>query len=1072
MRWIYEVLVSVGLVLLVGRSTAESEAHVEGANMAPACKFSSAELWNINTNMCAGRNKVTLSCSVHQRLKELDLLRPEIVTQRGKRAGKTFPKSRDIISGVNFDNLKKVRTSSFSCNNLTIGVVNTRSLRNKTVDFHDNVLDGGYDLCLVTETWLDLSDTVLQSEATPDGFCFDHHPRSDRNGGGVGFICRREMKPVKREICPAKTFEFCEWKIKFQNTELLVVVVYRPPYSNKNKWTVNEFIEEFGTYLENWITTPHKLLIGGDFNLHMENKNNVDANKFKDLLDNVNLRNHIWLATHELGHALDLIITREADNIIASKPEVMSFISDHAFVKLRTTFQKEEYLTKVIKFRKTKDINMDRFKEDVCASDLMKMGNKSAQEKSELYDKTLSDLFDTHAPLISKTIKIKTSAPWYNQESRSLKRSKRKAERAWLKSKAEVDHVKFKNMRREYIKRCDEIKAEFYSKEIQECHGDQKRLYRLITKLTEGNTNSVYPDCDNDKDLGDRFAEFFIGKIDKIMCDIQETISVEGINASEIYRRDGVQPVAWSTFSRLSSDDVRKLISKSKSKTSILDPLPTKLLKECLEVLIDPITDIINSSLTEGLFPGNWKSAAVVPLLKKTGLENKYCNYRPVSNLAYLSKIVEKAGLEQYVKHLESINMFGSQNSAYKRGHSTETLLVKIHSDIVNNMDHQKVTLLTLLDLTTAFDTVSLEILSDIFVNRFHIGGGVLSWFRSYLTDRSMRVLINDTLSDCYMLRFGVPQGSCAGPVVFLGYLSALYDVIDKHLPNVKCGGYADDHQLYLAFNPSEGLSQEETVEILQKCIADVRAWMLCHMLKINDMKTEFMLVGSWQQLSKVDIDSIRVGNSVIKPAKCLKNLGVIFDQNLDMMEHVTSVCKKGYFQLKRIRQIRKYLDKASAEKLVHSFITSNIDYSNAVLYGVSKQVISKLQKLQNCAARVVCQVGRHEHITPYLKELHWLPVAYRIKYKIALLTYKCVYDKAPKYLSELIEVYKPPRTLRSSEKHQLKVPRCNTKIGSKAFTSAAPEIWNGIPERFKTMNLDKFKSNMKTFLFEQAYKS
>ena len=219
------------------------------------------------------------------------------------------------------------------------------------------------------------------------------------------------------------------------------------------------------------------------------------------------------------------------------------------------------------------------------------------------------------------------------------------------------------------------------------------------------------------------------------------------------------------------------------------------ILKQHLDILIEPITDIVNTSLKEGVFPDCWKCATVTPLLKKAGMDLVCKSYRPVSNLSFVSKIVEKAGLQQYVTHLDSENMFSTKNSAYKKHHSTETLLLKINSDIMNNMDSQKVTMLVLLDLSAAFDTVSLNILSEVFQFKFNIKGSVLNWFQTYLKDRKQRILINNTLSDEYELKVGVPQGSCAGPVAFLGYLSSLYDVIDKHLPEV--GGYADDPTIF-----------------------------------------------------------------------------------------------------------------------------------------------------------------------------------------------------------------------------------------------------------------------------------
>ena len=155
-------------------------------------------------------------------------------------------------------------------------------------------------------------------------------------------------------------------------------------------------------------------------------------------------------------------------------------------------------------------------------------------------------------------------------------------------------------------------------------------------------------------------------------------------------------------------------------------------------------------------------------------------------------------------------------------------------------------------------------------------------WFQTYLTDRDQRIKINDAISDAYGLKYGVPQGSCAGPVAFLGYISSLYDIVDNHLPDVE--GYADDHQLYLAFQPDSEESAMEAINSMQNCITDVRDWMISHKLKINDSKTEFLLFGTKQQLQKVNITHIKVGDELIEPVAKARNLGAIFDANMSMV--------------------------------------------------------------------------------------------------------------------------------------------------------------------------------------------
>ena len=218
-------------------------------------------------------------------------------------------------------------------------------------------------------------------------------------------------------------------------------------------------------------------------------------------------------------------------------------------------------------------------------------------------------------------------------------------------------------------------------------------------------------------------------------------------------------------------------------KSCPLDPIPTGLLIDCLEVLLPPITKMINLSLDNGHFPAAWKSALVRPLLKKDGLDLIFKNFRPVSNLQYISKLVETAVARQLQNHMSRNSLFPVLQSAYRQHHSTETALLKVKNDILLNMNKQHVTLLVLLDLSAAFDTVDHCTLLQRLQSSFGVQGKVLSWFSSYLLGRSQQISINGTLSQSFDLECGVPQGSCLGPLLFTIYASKLFEIIEHHLP-------------------------------------------------------------------------------------------------------------------------------------------------------------------------------------------------------------------------------------------------------------------------------------------------
>jgi hypothetical protein len=220
--------------------------------------------------------------------------------------------------------------------------------------------------------------------------------------------------------------------------------------------------------------------------------------------------------------------------------------------------------------------------------------------------------------------------------------------------------------------------------------------------------------------------------------------------------------------------------------------------------------------------------------------------------------------------------------------------LLKVKNDILMNMNNQEVTLLVLLDLSAAFDTVDHSILLKRLQEDFGISGTVLSWFSSYLSGRSQKVVIDGVCSKKFDLSFGVPQGSCLGPLLFILYTSKLFKIIESHLPNAHC--FADDTQLYLSFKPGTMLDEANAVRAMEACIAEVHQWMLSQKLKLNPEKTEFMIIGTRQQLEKVNIDCLQVGDRQIMPSSVAKNLGSWFDSKLNMSQHINKTCGSAFF--------------------------------------------------------------------------------------------------------------------------------------------------------------------------------
>ena len=265
---------------------------------------------------------------------------------------------------------------------------------------------------------------------------------------------------------------------------------------------------------------------------------------------------------------------------------------------------------------------------------------------------------------------------------------------------------------------------------------------------------------------------------------------------------------------------MKSLMQHSTLKSCALDPIPSTLVSRC-DVLLPVLTRLINMSLKSGQFPVAWKEALVLPLLKKPGLDILFKNFRPVSNLPFVSKLTESAVYNQTHSHICMNNLYPANQSSYRKNYSTETALLRVKNDILLNMNKQHVTLLVLLDLSAAFDTVDHNVLLSRLHSKFGISGTALEWFRSYLNGRSQRVMVQGNIAQSLNLDFGVPQGSYLGPLLFTIYASKLFDVIKVHLCTVHC--YADDKQLYVSFSPNISTGQFEVFTAIQQCVDDIR---------------------------------------------------------------------------------------------------------------------------------------------------------------------------------------------------------------------------------------------------------
>ena len=442
-------------------------------------------------------------------------------------------------------------------------------------------------------------------------------------------------------------------------------------------------------------------------------------------------------------------------------------------------------------------------------------------------------------------------------------------------------------------------------------------------------------------------------------------------------------------------------------------------------------------------------------------------HYRQISNLPFLSKVLERI----VAIRLDSQSHPNSEKeqSAYKKFHSTETALLKIQNDILLSIDQQKCVLLLLLDLSAAFDTVDHSILLNRLEKRFGITGSALKWVLSYFENRRQQVVVDGVKSEETVLSCNVPQGSVLGPKFFLDYESPLGEIIRSHGLNAHF--YADDTQIYIAFKPKH--DAKDALSKLHQCMSDVRKWMAANYLKLNDDKSEFLLLGTAKNLKNVSIVSVKVGNCEIERSDSVRNIGAIFDTHLKMEQQVSQTCKSAWHRLHQIGKIRPYLSAEETKSVIHAYVTSKLDQNNSLLLGIPDTQTSRMQKVQNAAAKMIFRKKKYDHVTPLLKDLHWLPIQQRISFKVLLLVYKALNDSAPSYLTQTLNLYQPRANLRSAKDSlSLVIPATKLKTyGDRAFSVGGPLLWNDLPFSLRNCKTtESFKRQLKTHLFCVAY--
>ena len=520
----------------------------------------------------------------------------------------------------------------------------------------------------------------------------------------------------------------------------------------------------------------------------------------------------------------------------------------------------------------------------------------------------------------------------------------------------------------------------------------------------------------------------------------------ETFNVSSVSEQFEFQPVS-------ENDVANVILNLPSNKAPGFDKVPARILKDSLPATLQIITSLMNNSFKSNTFARAWKVAEVT-CVPKDGDAGNPCNNRPISLLPVLSKVNERLANRQFVTFLDNNNKLSQFQSGNRKYHSTETALLSVTDDLLKAMDEKKISILVLMDMWKAFDSINHDML--LFKLRsLGVSPSALEWFESYLKGRYQHVRIGDVASQSLPVYYGVPQGSILGPVLFTVYINDLLTVPKR----CQSASYVDDSKLYLKFKTNELCN---AVSAVNSDLNEICKWCCYNSLLLNPDKTKVLVVGVPQLLRQLPDFTITLCGKPISPIPVAKDLGVFLDQCLSYNEHIRKTVASCMNKLIQINRIKHLFDKETLLLVINSFVFSRLFYCSSVWSNTSATYIHKLQLVQNFAARIILGPRKYDHISAGLRSLRRLNVKQRFMVNDAVMMHKCLKGLSPSYLSNKFSTRATIHERQTRNRDSLNIPPSRINGGQRAFYYRGVKVWNDLSKELREItNTKVFKRRL-----------
>ena len=922
-------------------------------------------------------------------------------------------------------------------------------------------MDFKFDIIACSETWL--SDSNYNCFPLP-GYTFLSRHRPGK-GGGVGLYLREKLCYTVLDnltTVAQNSHESIFVKISLSNGKFINVgCIYRSP-SYSAEIFLNNYLKSCLDILKG-----KKTIISGDLNFNlMESEETRNAKSFLDVMTAAGLISHInrpTRITKTSCSVLDVIFS----NLIEFKPLpkiIIHDLSDHLPVcclfetpKQNTqNYTTSQYLINertlsLFRLYIENDILLLPEVEDVNTGySILLTKIKEASEKAFIINRKGN---------ISKHV---SKIPWLSPDLRKACKIKNKLFKEYLRNKTVDTEIRYKTYRNQLNSLLRRSRKDHIALSIENAKNDSRKLWKILNdtinhKSRACSSVSLITDSDGNKitdkkEIANLMNNFFASVGSRISSDIPNApgFSFNDYLPGNFPNTMHVNPTT--------PEEIRLTYRQSKkSNATDVDGLNRKVFDSILDLAIIPITNLFNLSFLTCKFPSEMKIAKIIPLYK-SGDKTQPSNYRPISILPLLSKLLEKLFCKRLQSFIFDHNIICPEQFGFQKSKSTTLAAINYFELVTESLKNKKSVLSISLDFSKAFDSIAHAVLFEK-LRIYGIRGNALTWLQSYLTDRSHQLALENgtIMSEKALVAHGVPQGSILGPTLFLIYIND----IPKCTPAFDFILFADDTTLLCQFDPMN--PQEDNIN---QELRKVETWLKCNKLALNVKKTQAIIYQKPNEnSSKIQV---QLAGKQLKFSNSINFLGIIFDEKLCFSDHVKKVRAKLSRSLGMLNRAKNFIPLKSRKLLYNALIQPHLSYGIELWGGSGKNILDVVQKLQNKAIRFVENTSYGAHTLPLFNKHKILKVNDLYTFQLQILMFKAFHQTLP---SKILQKYSRIQTGRLTRQVQwnLAVARKSSKLQNSRPSICGPHIWNGIPADLRKLNsLATLKKKLREIFVDQ----